>query len=279
MLEGQFTPGVQPQLEQITPNFLRRRRMIQFVSQLGLLTGLKICLDAADGASLPAGSASWLDTSGNGYDFFRGSTSGSSTDDPTINGTTNGRSSSEYFSFDGGDFFRYDTTNEAWMQNLHKDNAKFSYFGYNYFANVATASGIFGDNVNAPGNIGCRLTLTASGVLGFNVSKTGASFALDFNSTLSPSANAWHAIGLSVDEAATTGFMFLDGTVQTFTSTYTTPSASNASQTFEIAARGSGDGKWANGGRMASFTMWEGAVLSQTDMANLFAITRGRYGI
>ena len=90
----------------------------------GLTSGLRVVLDAG---SADAGSGqSWLDVSGNGVDFFRGADGNSSTDDPAYNGTLGNLSSSEYYSYDGGDFFTYDSTNESWMQDMHKDNAEFS---------------------------------------------------------------------------------------------------------------------------------------------------------
>ena len=95
------------------------------INALGLTGGLKLVLDAGDVSSYSSGQ-SWLDLSGNGYDFYLGDTSSSESSDPTFNGTPGNLSTSEYFAFDGGDYFIYDSANETWMQNIHKDNAKFT---------------------------------------------------------------------------------------------------------------------------------------------------------
>src|SRR5688572_10725967 len=110
--------------------------LLTILNGLGLTANLKLCLDAGDNLSAPAAATSWLDRSGNGYDFFRGTTSGADATDPTFNGTPGELSAAEYWSFDGGDFFRYDTTNETWMQNLHKNNALLSFFCWLYLPSL-----------------------------------------------------------------------------------------------------------------------------------------------
>src|SRR5690349_1915490 len=102
-------------------------KFLTVIQQLGLTTGLKLCLDAGDSASVAVGSqAKWLDVAGNGYDFYRGSSAAGDAAEPTFNGTPGNLSASEYFSSDGGDNFTYDSANESWMDNLHKDGAKFT---------------------------------------------------------------------------------------------------------------------------------------------------------
>ena len=53
---------------------LARMPAITMLRRLGLTNGLKLCLDAGDANSYTSGEP-WLDTSGNGYDFNRGTTS------------------------------------------------------------------------------------------------------------------------------------------------------------------------------------------------------------
>ena len=52
------------------------------------------------------------------YDLYRGATSGASTDDPTFNGTAGNEAA--YWSFDGGDAFKKQAANTAFLSNLHK---------------------------------------------------------------------------------------------------------------------------------------------------------------
>jgi len=101
--------------------------LIDAITTAGLTSGLQLALDAGDTNSYSGSGQSWLDTSGNGYDFFRGITGGANSDDPTFNGTSGGISINEYWSFDGDDFFIYDSANETWMNNLHKNNAQWSW--------------------------------------------------------------------------------------------------------------------------------------------------------
>ena len=77
-----------------------------------LTTNLKLCLDAGDINSYSGSGQKWLDRSGLGHDFFLGVDGSANTDDPTFNGSPGNASSNEYFSVDGGDFFRYDSTGE-----------------------------------------------------------------------------------------------------------------------------------------------------------------------
>lgn len=101
-------------------SFRARADALCAVQLCGMTANLKLCLDAGDDASLPAAATKWLDTSGNGYDFFLGTTAGADATDPAINGTAGARTSSEYLSSDGGDYLSYDTTIETWMQAAGK---------------------------------------------------------------------------------------------------------------------------------------------------------------
>lgn len=93
------------------------RQMI--ISAAGL-ADLNLCLDAGDIHSFPSStSQTWLDTSGNGNDYFRGLDSGASTNDPTFNGVVGARSPSEYFSFDGGDYFE-ETADQTFADAWHR---------------------------------------------------------------------------------------------------------------------------------------------------------------
>jgi len=90
---------------------------------------------------ITAGKQKWLDLTAGEYDFFRGADSTATTDDPTFNGTPGNKSVNEYWSFDGGDFFAYDSANEAWMETLHKDNSKFCVLAIFYANNISIGPG------------------------------------------------------------------------------------------------------------------------------------------
>jgi hypothetical protein len=130
------------------------------IGNQGLTSGLRLCLDAGDGLSYRSGQ-SWLDRSGNGYDFFLGLNGSAAGDDPTFNGTPNLHSSNEYFGYDGGDFFAYDSVNEAWMQNLHKAGAVYSMMGIGFVAPFSSLS-LFA-TANLTSHIGVRYSFGISG--------------------------------------------------------------------------------------------------------------------
>lgn len=259
-----------------------RADMLTVIRKLGLSTGLKLCLDAGDGASYASGQ-SWLDLSGNGYDFFRGADGSATATDPTFNGTAGRRSSGEYWSFDGGDYFTYDSANETWMQNIHKDNAKFTLATWLYVDSTTGAerslAGLNGWNGGTGGTgIGWQLNNSTNGIHVFCMN--AGAFPLNSVSSLVPTANAWSFCAISLDEAVGSngGRHFLNGTSSLFTSTYTSPSAGNASNTMTIGANG-GNNIIDSGSRMASFMAWEGVALDGPQLQAIFQATRGKFGV
>src|SRR3990167_7347714 len=134
----------------------------EIIDRLGLGTSLELCLDAGDATSAPSSTTSWIDISGNGYDFFLGTDATAQASDPTQTGTVGALTLEEYFSFDAGDYFTYDTTNETWMQNLHKDNAAFTCIVWVYPGAIGAIQGLFG-TCGAIANTGIAHTITAAG--------------------------------------------------------------------------------------------------------------------
>ncbi len=268
----------------LLPDALREARtsLLGAASRLGLSSGLQLCLDAGAAASYDPGVSTdkWFDLSGNGCDFYRGSGTGSDSADPIFNGSAGRLSASEYFASDGGDYFTYDSANETWMTNLHKDNAAFSACFWIYRAVSAANWGFFGTRGTASGNTGVIFNVTtASDILQFVCSNAGAS-ALSVNGTASLSAGAWHFVGLIVDEAAggTASKLYLDGAVESFNGTYSSPSSGTATATLQLGSRGNGNQPIENGGRIAACAFWS-AVKTTADFDALFAVTRGRFGI
>jgi hypothetical protein len=284
MFENQFYPGQPIQFQGMQPfrNPWYRTRMIDVIQRQGLTTNLKLCLDAADGNSLPAASTKWLDTSGNGYDFFLGTTGGADATDPTITGSQDGRSSGEYLSHDTADFMRYDTTNETWMQNLHKDNAIFTLVSWVYMPSFGGSFGVFGTRGAAAGNTGTSFTYAGS-ALQIGIQNAGTSVLLNTRSG-GASTNTWTFSAVSLNEAtgANGCIIQVNGSQELFTSTYASPAAGNASFTAEISARGNGNSPLSNisnGARMAAFMAWEGTALTSAQLNALFTATRGRFGV
>lgn len=248
-----------------------RASLATIISRLGLTSGLKLVLDAGEAASYTSGQ-SWLDLSGNGYDFFLGASNTPSTDDPTFNGTAGALTASEFWSFDGGDYFRYDSANEAWMGNIHKDNAKFTIIAWLY-PNVGSNHVVLGNNGGAvTSGVGFHFGLQSDDKLFMRVANGGVG-ALGGTSTIGVTNAAWNFIGVTIDEAATTGAYQVNATQQAFTSTYTSPSAAAPSFTTEVGARGNASTPFPNGSRLAMVAAWEGVALSTAQMTSLYNAT------
>lgn len=251
------------------------------IERLGLTSGLKLCLDASDINSYSGSGQSWLDTSGNGYDFFRGTTSASQATDPTFNGVAGAQSSSEYWSFDGGDYFTYDSANETWMNNLHKNNATFTIAMWFRLASLPGSSqGLAGAYAatSPPTDIGWEVNVGSASLFGFTAYSGGA-VARSVFTTGAVSAAQWLFGVISVDEAAGTGFVQVNSTQEAKTTTYTSPSASNANATMRIGDGGDGAAPIASGGRIASTAVWEGISITTAQALTLFEATRAKFGV
>src|SRR5689334_20892601 len=192
-------------------------KLITVIQQLGLTTNLKLCLDAGDIASAASATPDkWLDRSGGGYDFYRGTGTGADAADPTFNGTPGNRSVNEYWSSDGGDLFRYDSANETWMNNLHKSGAKLTFLGWVYWSTggTATSFALCGTNGGSVANTGVHLVIQiASSALTFRSVNTSVAVC-NKTSVITCTNNAWNFIAVSVDAAAgaSGGFFHINGT-------------------------------------------------------------------
>ena len=254
------------------------RTLIDTIRNLGLADNLKLCLDAGDVVSYASGQ-SWLDRSGNGHDFFLGADGSATATDPTFNGIAGNKSSNEYFSFDGGDYFTYDTTNETWMENIHKDNAIFTICAWVYFAAAGDTGTIFGDRGAAAGNTGFIFRKAVGDVLAFNVQNAGA--AVLALSTVGTVPTGWTFAAISFNEAtgANGASLIVNTTEELFTSTYSSPSAGAASFTMQIAAGGNVAGVFVNNARLGGLMAWEGTALTMAQIMTIYQATRGRYGV
>lgn len=251
------------------------------IKKLGLTNGLKLCLDAGHELSAPASTTTWLDLSGNGYDFFRGSTSGSQSTDPTFNGTVGKRSSGEYWSFDGGDFFEYDAANETWMNNLHKNNAKYTTLAWVYPSGATNSyNGLFGTHGDSSSWRGISFKVTNNNeVMSLNVSNGDGGGGQIQLSTIVPVRNAWSLCGVSLDESTGAGFFSVNNVIDPFSLTYNSPTASNATHTMQIASVANETRLLTSGSRLACFMMWEGLFLTAEQVQAIYQSTRGRYGV
>jgi hypothetical protein len=249
--------------------------LYDIISGLGLTTNLKLCLDAGDSASYDSGvqTDKWLDTSGNGHDFFRGSGTGSDAADPTFNGTAGGLSSNEYWSFDGADYFSYDTTVETWMQNISRNNAIWSAVIVYYPINGAVNQDFIGTRASGAGFV---LRQSTSQVLTF---RSGQSSFSNISLVTVPTAQ-WVIVGIGLNEAtgANGCDVLLNGTTSQVTSTYTQASTSGE-LAMSIGAEGTPTNYLLSGARLACLAFWEGTALTSTNLTDIYNGIKGRFGL
>lgn len=275
---GASLHNVDPQFSLIIP-----KDFIGILRKLQLTTNLKLCLDAGDASSYDPGvqTDKWLDRAGSGYDFFRGSGTGADAADPTFNGSAGGLSSAEYWGHDGGDYFTYDTANEAWMENIHKDNAIATVAGWVYIASSGIV-GLCGGGGNSATNVGISFRVVpTSRVLRLRVFNGSGTVALDVTGALAGNNDAWNFVAMSINEATGAGGLlyFVNGSTETNTSTYSSPSAAGSSFTWQIGATGNAQQITAANSRKGGMVILEGTALTAAQLAAIYLATRGRYGV
>lgn len=241
----------------------------------GLTGNLRLLMDAHDKRSYPGSGQTWFDISGNGYDFFLGTNSSATAEDPTFAGTP-GRPDA-YFAFDGGDYFRYDSANEPWMDAIHKDNAKYTFIAWLYPVSGVNNL-VMGTAGSFSGHTGFQFGVVSSNKVTMRIPNAGATVLLQ-DSAATITGGAWNFVAASVDEATGFGAFQCNATQETFTSTYSSPSSGSASFAAEVASLGNATAPMPNGSRLASLAAWEGTALTQAQIDAIFQTTRGRFGI
>lgn len=249
--------------------------MASILGKIGYTTNLRLLLDAGDADSYTSGQK-WLDRAGSGYDFFVGADGSATSTDPTFNGVAGAASSAEYFSFDGGDYFTYDTTNESWMDNIHKNNAKFTFITWIF--PVSFAATFYASTGSATNQVGFVLGFSGGGAMTFQVFNGSGTAAYAQNGS-TVSASAWQMLGTSIDEENNARIYSLNAAISTGTATYSSPSSSASAAAMKIGARADGNARIGNTSRMAVFAAWEGRALSASDLQTIFYATRRRFGV
>lgn len=257
------------------------------LDSLGLTTGLKLALDAGDAVSLPASSTQWVDTSGGGFDFNLGSTSGADANDPTIVGTPGGLSSGNYLSFDGGDYLSYETSNAAWMNALHTSTGKGGMAIWLYVPSLPFSDDLFlwGTSQHSYSGRGMVVGLSPT---------TGRIFCIVFRGS-SPAAieytlgtteciqNSWNYYGIGWDWAdATQNFNIVANTTRATASHLAPTGAFNNSAATDLMNIGRTNGEPAGAPantRMGMMAMWQGYKPTVADLTGIYDATRNRYGL
>ena len=253
------------------------------ITAAGLTTNVRVCVDAGDSASYGGTGQTYTDRSGT-QNFFLGATSSAEGSDPTFNGTAGGLSANEYFSFDGGDYFRIEGGNPAWVQTLHQEAASFSA--------IAIIQQTAGQNARMWGtDRGDGNSHGAS----FDVSSDVVILGVDAGFNPSPfivSSDAEIVFGrptflaVSIDEnGGNVSFLYENGLhkqvsgADTFDASYSSPSASNADGTFELGSRGSANFPATSGVRHFAHAIWTGQALTKAQIDDIYFQVRERWGL
>lgn len=255
--------------------------LITQLGRLGQTSNLKLTQDLGDSNCYPGSGQTVTDTSGTGTHFNLGADNSATSTDPTFNGVAGGLSASEYLGFDGGDYLRLAASNPAWINNLHKDNALFTLMMWVRLGASGTNRGLFGTYGGLATNIGVGWYVSSANLLTFQAHNGSGTPAYNQTSSNSIADSTWLCLGLSVNEAqAVAGVTyFQNGAVDTDAGAYNSPSASDATYTAEIAARGNANAPVPNLTRVAMFMAWEGRALPAAAMDAVFQTTRGRFGV
>jgi hypothetical protein len=221
----------------------------------------------------------WADRSSSATDFVRGLDGIADSADPTFSGTVGGLSAGEYWSFDGTtDYFAPAAlANPSWVQPFHKDNATLTvmwgFTGNDGGVVLGDAYGLTSDIGFFVENAGTRINFAAS---------NGASGGVSRTSSVLLSTSAPNICGVSVNEAggASGGIFFANGTSETFSATYTSPSASSADHTLAIGSAyvGAVSTKFGAATKFYWLAVWD-IALTAANMQAIYSAMRGRFNI
>jgi hypothetical protein len=248
------------------------------LTSLGLVNGLQLCLDAGDIASYASGTT-WNDTATTN-NFFLG-IDATAANDPTFTGTAGNLKDSTYWLMTGTSLFRLATANPAWVDNIHKDSARFTLACWVYIPALATLTMLAGDDQGGnPTDIGFFWDVNSSNQMVFQADN-GIAGAGQWASTAVATVG-WNFLAISLDEGSGNGLWQLNATSETFSATYTTPSAATATRTVEIGACGNTVFPMPVNTRVGAFMGWS-RNLSATELMNLYqyppAVMSGSYSI
>lgn len=241
----------------------------------GLSENLKQVLDAGDARSYPGSGGKWLDLTPGGYDMYQGTTASAQSTDPTFNGTVGKRTDAEYFSVDGGDYFTYDTTQEAWMKALAKPGPNTILLLCYY--NALTMQS-FGNDGNTAAEHGMHLQPNSNKWTIAYTGTDGVVYREGFGGPTIPAPPTGpHFLGFSYDMSisgvATIQVDEASGSDVFGVAAHST----DATNTLRLGAKGDVSIISGAGNRYYGSWIWQGTALDGSAMAALFNTIRGRY--
>lgn len=248
------------------------------ITHAGAASGLQIALDAGDIASYTGSGQKWLDTSGNGYDFFFGEDGTvEAAKDPSFNGVAGNLSINEYMEFDGTEYFRYDTSPQpATFDDMHQENATYTIINVGYYPDPTSEFKVCGTR-NLPG-----IEFSGRSISTIN----GSSAILNQGGADSAPAGLWAFSSVTIDEAGgDVSFFTLDGAYNqvsasnTFDASFTAAASTGVSgNLLSFGSSGIPTDETAAGTRHAINALWN-VALTKTQIDTIFNAIRARWSI
>lgn len=198
----------------------------------------------------------------------------SPTDNPVFNGVAGGNSSFEFFSDSltngaGRSFFDL-ASNTTFINTLHKSTGLFSWYGFLTLPTLTTT--LFSTITSTATDIGVSLSINSNFNLVFTVGRGTTQQTVYTSSTIPNAPLRKCFMGLSYKASTGDGIIYFYGQVgignvitqvtESFTQTYTSPSASNATHPLKF---------------YSGPAIWRSGMFNKALTANQFGALSGRY--
>jgi hypothetical protein len=263
-----------------------RNDILTTLRKLGLAGGLHICLDAGDETSAPASTTKWVDMSGGGNGYFRGSSGSTEAAlDMDFVGTVGRRDKDTYWTNGGGtEYFTFEKAITTPLNNAHKNNQKWSCATWFYVNAVDGSSRYFFNTAitNSPTTSGVAIGLV-SNLLQVGVPNGTSPQYANSSITSSTVVAGWNFIGVSLEIASNvlTLNVFcnarkVDGLAPT---TSGSPSSGNANSVPKMFANNTVANLNPANDRVNSFLWWADVKRTVAEYEAIFQATRSKFGV
>lgn len=215
--------------------------MLKMIQQIGATANLNFALDAGDINSWSGSGQEWIDANGSGNNFYRGTNNTTEAGEPSFTGTAGRLSESDYWSIPSvtaASIFT-EVGTQSYLNDWHKNNATFSIIGVAYKPSGGGGTLFATAPLVSPG-----LILTVSSVNG-RITLQVAPSGFTHTTTTALTDNSLNFFAATVNEAtgANGCTIQINGTQESFTSTYSSPSSADRAQLAQIGMMGGTSGR------------------------------------
>lgn len=174
-------------------------------------------------------------------------------------------------------------TQPAWANAIHQNSAQFTIVTFFYYTATAAIQTLVGDN--ADGNTGFEFIVRSTDKPQLYVTNAGSDVLVNKIGDTSVAAG-WNMLAVSVDETSGTGGVFyMNGAINqvsasdTWDPTYSSPAAGAATYVIQVGAGGNNSLAMAANSPLACAAIWQGTVLTTTELGSIWTSMRGRFGL